>query len=138
MFETAKRASIAALAIAALAITGAVAACGKSDKSDEAAGPAASYTVRGEVDTIVTKDGATTAYIHHEAIPTFADRAGDKVGMVSMTMPFGVAPEVSLDGIAAGDKVEFSFDVVWTRRPSTRITAVKKLPADTPLELRGM
>lgn len=108
-------------------------ACPVACKKDEK--PAAVYTVRGQIKTMPGPDGAI--YIHHESIPRFVDYTGKLAGMHSMTMPFGIAPGVSLDGLAPGDKVEFVFAVHWDRQPPTLITSVQELPPDTGLDLSG-
>lgn len=105
-------------------------------KQDETAA-AASYTVRGQIETLPAAAGQAV-YVHHEAIPTFVTHDGKQAGMMSMTMGFAVAPGVSLDGLAKGDKVEFTFVVDWDANPTTQITAIRKLPAETTLELTGM
>ena len=56
-------------------------------------------------------------------------------GMKAMTMPYPVAKGVSLDGLAIGDFIEFTFDVTWGEDyPTYAITKVTKLPADTKLD----
>ena len=91
----------------------------------------ATYTVRGEVAQI---DGRSLT-ITHEAIDGFRDASGQVVGMVTMTMDFAVGDGVPLEGIAAGDKIEFEFEVWWKPAPGFQITSIKGLPADTELEL---
>ncbi len=72
--------------------------------------------------------------IHHEAIPGFVNREGKIVGMNEMTMPFPQAEGVSLEGFAAGDAVEFDFDVDWSRSGLPhRLTRITKLPEDAVL-----
>ena len=93
----------------------------------------ASYTARGQVMGI---EGGEIR-IHHEEIPDFVSRDGKVVGMVSMSMPFAVKG-ASLEGISKGDKVRFTFEVDWEARPTTSVTAIEKLPADTAIELSGM
>jgi Cu/Ag efflux protein CusF len=124
--------SLAALvALAALAL--APAAC-----KQEPAAPAAQYTVRGEIKSLPQPGGDAVLYVHHEAIPTFVTREGQQRGMMSMSMPFGVPAGVSVEGLAPGDKVEFTFAVHWDENPPTQLTAIRELPADTQLQLSGM
>ncbi len=125
-------ASSAALVAAALIVT-ALGVVGCKDK-----GPAASYSVRGQIETLNAIDGAQQAFIHHEAIPTFVNREGKQTGMMSMAMPFAVAEGVSMIDMTPGDKVEFTFEVHWDQNPPVRITSIRALPADTELELSGM
>jgi Cu/Ag efflux protein CusF len=103
----------------------------------ETTAAAASYTVRGQIETLPAAAGQSI-FLHHEAIPTFVTHDGKQAGMMSMTMGFAVAPGVSLDGLAKGDKVEFTFAVDWETSPTTQITAIRKLPPETTLDLTGM
>ncbi len=122
---------LAVLATGALAL--ALGAC--KQESEE---PAAQYTVRGEIKSLPQPGGDAVLYVHHEAIPTFVTREGQQRGMPSMSMPFGVTAGVSLEGLAAGDKVEMTFAVHWDKNPATQVTALRELPADTALTLSGM
>lgn len=131
------RSSLIRLVRAAAVSAVVIGAMGLGACKQEASEPAASYTVRGQLESL-PQEGQAELFLHHEAIPGFVDRKGEKVGMMSMTMPFGVAPGVSLDGLAAGDKVEVTFDVRWERNPPPQITAIRELPADTRLELSGL
>lgn len=100
--------------------------------------PDAVYTFKGKVTGLPVAnapDGPELS-VHHEAIPTFAAADGKVVGMDSMTMPFSLAPGVDLAGIAVGDPVEMRLELRWNETPPARLTAVRKLPADTPLDLR--
>lgn len=110
-------------------------------KGEQAAGDKAAakqeYMVKGQIQSIESKDGDVTIYIHHEEIPDFIDRKGNKSGMMSMSMPFGVAKGVSTEGFTAQDKVEFLFSVDWERKPMLEITKLAKLPADAALNLTG-
>lgn len=103
----------------------------------EEAAPPATYTVRGQIETLPAA-GGQSVYVHHEAIPTFVTHDGKQQGMMSMTMGFALAPGVSLDGLAKGDKVDFTFTVDWNASPTTQITSIRKLPPETTLELSGM
>lgn len=105
-------------------------------KQDEAAAPA-TYTVRGQIETLPAS-GGQSLFVHHEAIPTFVTHDGKQAGMMSMTMGFAVVPGVSLEGLAKGDKVELTFAVDWDGSPATQITAIRKLPPETELVLSGM
>lgn len=124
-----RRAALLALSLlAALAISG----------CKDGGAKAASYTVRGELKSLPTEGQSAGMSIHHEAIPEFVNLKGERSGMASMSMPFNVADGVKLDGLAVGDKVEFTFDVQWERNPAIQVTAIKKLPPDTALTLTGM
>lgn len=132
----------AALAIApCLALAGApllVAGCGGSEPAATApAGEVVRYTTRGQIVALPSPDSpAAELQIRHEPVPDF--RSGGKVvGMRSMTMPFPIGEGVSLDGLEAGDKVEMTFETVYS--PDTgmvesfRIVALVELPAETEL-----
>lgn len=102
--------------------------------SDKTA-PPATYTVRGVVEELPTPESRNNMMVQHEALPEFVHRDGKRRGMDAMTMPFGVAKGLGLDGIAKGDKIEFTLEVKWDRNPPGYITAIRKLPADTALQL---
>lgn len=109
--------------------------------------PAFSYTVRGKVVTIPSADRPMDDLsIHHEAIPDFKNRDGvvfentttGTLGMKSMVMPFPVDDSVSLDEIEVGDIIEFTFLTVWGEDyPDYKVTAIRKLPADTELNFEN-
>lgn len=101
----------------------------------EKTAPPATYQVRGVVEGLPAAEPGSTILIQHEAIPGFVHRDGKGRGMDAMTMPFGVAPGLSLEGIAKGDKVELTLEVKWDRHPAAHVTAIGKLPADTQLQL---
>jgi Cu/Ag efflux protein CusF len=93
------------------------------------------YTVRGVVEKLPQTNGPDKAvYIHHAPIPGFRNERGKVVGMMSMTMPFPVAPGVSLAGIAPGDPVKFTFTVAWKGHAGYQITKIDKLPAGTVVD----
>jgi Cu/Ag efflux protein CusF len=96
------------------------------------------YTVRGLVIEIQDAGQAEARLrIQHEAIPDFKGMDGKawEGGMESMTMIFAVAEGVSLDGIAAGDKLEFVLVMDWDKKPTQWITEIVKLPAETQLSV---
>lgn len=101
----------------------------------EKTAPPATYSVRGVVEGLPTPETRNTMLVQHEALPDFVHRDGKRRGMDAMIMPFGVADDLALDGIAKGDKVEFTLEVKWDRNPPGHITAIRKLPADTALQL---
>ncbi len=121
-----------ALRLAALAALGAsLAACSPAPAPQEP--PDATYAVRGEIARL-PDGGAGEVWIRHEAIPSFKNDKGAEVGMDSMTMPFPLAPGVSLDGFSAGDRIRFEFEVRWRGegRPMA-ITRLERLPDGTRL-----
>jgi Cu/Ag efflux protein CusF len=94
------------------------------------------YTVRGRIIALPDASGKQPLDIHHEEIPDFVGKSGKVVGMKEMIMPFAnLAPGVTLDGFAAGDAVEFVFEVRWNAAPRTLVTKIAKLPAGTELKL---
>lgn len=98
--------------------------------------PDAVYTVRGRI-VMLPEAGKPLSdlQIHHEPIETLVNPNGT-VGMPAMIMPFPVAKGVSLDGLAVGDAVEFTF-AHWTK-PGSRgyeVRTIAKLAADTKLNL---
>lgn len=108
-----------------------------SGTAPDAAVPIDTYTVRGQIEELPEPGRPMSALrIHHEAIDNFVNRAGKVVGMSAMTMEFPVAEGVSLDGLAVGQKVEFTFEMVRTPTGSYRITAIRPLPDETELEFR--
>ncbi len=142
-------AAVASLAVSAGGIVaagwmGGMAGCAK--RSDENKAPEGQppsihkdlYTVRGEVRALPDPaNPASELMIRHESIAHFRGPGG-KLGMNTMTMPFPVAEGVSLDGIAVGDVVEFTFEVDFDTekdRPSAfRLTEIRRLPEGTALE----
>ena len=116
-------------------------ATGCSSKADAPAatvpaGPAdGTYQTRGRVQRMSGSGASRELSIHHEDIPDFKSREGETVGMPSMSMPFAVKPGVSLDGIAAGDPVSFSFEVRYGASPMLLVTALTELPPATTLRL---
>lgn len=128
---------------AALAILGvlpflALPACDQkpsAQPASAASAPTQAYTVLGLIEQLPDPAvPANTLRIHHEPIPGFMSQ-GKVVGMAEMTMPFPTAPGVSLAGLAIGDPVEFIFEVQEKPRMTYQITSIKKLPADTKLNL---
>lgn len=136
------------------ALTLALAACGSKNESSSApADPLAGltvhvYTVRGEI--IALPDAAQDLQVRHEAIAEFKNPDGS-LGMNTMIMPFwppqGIPKDdpriaariagLSLDGLAASDKVELTFDVLWdadNKLVGYYATSVTPLPVDTALD----
>ena len=122
-----------------------IAACG--GPADESAEPeatesearaAARYDVRGEVMSVPRPGEAAPGVfsIRHEAIDDFVGVDGEVWGMDAMTMPFAVSEEVSLDGVAPGDKVRFTLVVDFFGDVPSQITSLEVLPPETVLEFR--
>lgn len=91
------------------------------------------HTVRGKIERLPEADKpASSLQIHHEAINDYVSRDG-KRGMNAMVMPFSVGPGVSLEGLAVGDIVEFTWELRKSGDPRSAITAIKRLPPETEL-----
>ncbi|MEQ9453316.1 MAG: copper-binding protein [Phycisphaeraceae bacterium] len=91
------------------------------------------YTVRGQVVTLPTETNRQVQ-VAHEAIPGFKNKAGEVVGMSTMTMPFPVNDAISLDGVDQGDAIELVFSVNWQSADYT-VTSITELPEGTELDL---
>lgn len=91
------------------------------------------YTVRGRIASLpaANKPGSSLQ-IEHEPIDNFVRQDGT-LGMDSMTMPFPLAKDVALDGLAKDDLVEFVFEVRWKSQPRMQLTKITKLPPGTEL-----
>jgi len=99
--------------------------------------PDATYTVRGEVETLPTAGDKRTEFrVHHEAIDDFKNSSGKVVGMNAMTMDFPPAKGVDLSNLKKGDKVSLTFSVWWGGSPPWLLMKIEKLPGDTKLVFR--
>lgn len=107
-------------------------AAGCSGKAEEARGN--TYTVRALVENLPNQGSGL--YLTHEAIDNWVGRSGKIVGMSTMTMPFPMAEDVSLEGIEPGDKIEVQLHVDWEADLPIRITGLRELPRDTELDFR--
>jgi len=135
-----------AACIASLAVLAAIALAGCKQKQP-AAKPTTeihTYTTRGQVAQLpVAGDDRTDFMVRHEAIPEFRGPQGER-GMDTMVMPFPIReePAVSLEGIAPGDKVQITFDVVFDLvkdQPVDWYTVkLEKLATDTELDFRSI
>ncbi len=110
------------------------AACGQHESASQPA-VVHTYDVRGVVRQLPRPAAPQPEiWIRHESISDFVDISGKVKGMDSMTMPFFPARELSLVGIAVGDKITFTLEVDWDATPPAQLTAIEKLPAETVLE----
>jgi len=133
------RIALASLALSLLVVS--LAACGGGGGENEQAEttpPTAApdvYTVQGIIEKLPQADGPDrSVYIHHQAIPGYKNKDGEIVGMQSMTMPFPVGPDVSLEDIMPGDPVEFTFEMAWEPQGHYEITAIRELPPGTAVD----
>lgn len=112
-----------------------LAGCAPAEKAPEAASAAPQaareYLVKGLVNSVAA-DGREIQ-IHHEAVPEFVGIDGQPEPMDSMTMPFPVADPALVRGIAAGDRVSFTFRVDWDGKQPLAVTRLEKLPPETRL-----
>ncbi|MFN5943528.1 MAG: hypothetical protein ACK5P8_03940 [Phycisphaerae bacterium] len=100
--------------------------------------PEYTYTTRGVI-TGLPGRGTLYVQVHHEEIPEFVNKAGEKTGMKEMIMDMPNAiPDVKLDEFAIGDKVSMTFEVRYKTDPRMVITKIEKLSADTAMNLRPM
>jgi hypothetical protein len=98
--------------------------------------------VRGEITALpVEGDPSSQLRIHHEHIPAFKTKAGSinvnskgVSGMRAMTMEFPPADGLSIEGLAVGDKIEFTFVVNWGGVRAWEVTKIEKLAADAVLD----
>lgn len=103
----------------------------------QAGGPAGgnTYTVRARVQQLPSQGSGL--YLEHEAIDNYVARSGKVEGMDSMTMPFPVGRDVSLEGIQPEDIVEVQLHIDWQDEDNpVEITAIRELPRDTRLDFR--
>jgi Cu/Ag efflux protein CusF len=127
-----RRGALALALLGATAIAGAV-AC---DPRERLMPADATYSTRGQV-VEVPRDTNGELSVHHEAVADFRDRDGKPSHMDSMSMPFAVDHNLSLAGIAPGDKVAMTFEVRWDSQPTLRIVKLSELPESTVLNLGG-
>lgn len=107
-------------------------AAGCGDKSEEKAS-GNTYTVRARVAQLPTQENGGLM-LEHEPIDNYVARSGRVEGMDSMTMPFPVAKDVSLEGIQPNDIVEVQLHIDWDAEDrQVEILSVRELPPDTKL-----
>ena len=95
--------------------------------------PVETYAMRGEIVRLPAA-GSLEIAIRHEAVPDFRDEGGKVVGMEAMTMPFTLAPEAAIAGLAPGDRVAFTLEMRWKATSDiVRISRIERLPAGTML-----
>lgn len=101
----------------------------------------ATYSTRGTIEALPDPSRrGSLLQIHHERIADFKSRDGAVVGMNEMVMPFPLAPGVTTDGLAVGDRVEFEFAVDWDATPPYAVTRIRKaaVPASDPAPSAGV
>lgn len=64
--------------------------------------------------------------VKHEEIPEYRDQSGKVVGMMAMTMPFYLSPDVPLEGIAVGDRIELRVEQHLKPEFSEKVVELKK------------
>jgi Cu/Ag efflux protein CusF len=96
------------------------------------------YTLRGRIVSMPELGKPLSQLtIHHEAVPSFVNKDGERVGMDEMTMPFTPAKGLVLRDLKPGDAIEFTFEVRWSPRISSSMTKIRKLAPDEKLNLKG-
>lgn len=86
------------------------------------------FTVKGIIKGM-PGDGlaANEILVKHQPIPEYRDESGAVVGMMAMTMPFYLAKDVSLNGIKAGDAIEFKVEQHLKPQFTEVVTEIKKV-----------
>lgn len=108
-------------------------AAGCGGKGGDKASGGNTYTVRARVAQLPTQENGGLM-LEHEPIDNYVARSGRVEGMDSMTMPFPVARDVSLEGIQPNDIVEVQLHIDWEAEDhQVEITALRELPPDTQL-----
>jgi hypothetical protein len=127
-------------AVCCVLVCSALVGCGREEAwppAAELAPPDQTYTVRGRITDLPDPARPASGFeALHEAIDDFVWQDGSVRGMHAMVMPFTPARELSLEGFEIGDYVVIVFEVRWRTPPRSRIVELRKLPADTELELR--
>ena len=109
-------------------------ACRRASTTVDESPPDATYAVRAEVVQLPGSFGGQL-HLRHESIPSFRDRQGQTVGMMSMTMPFGTAADLDLSDRRVGDRLSVTFEVRWSAAGTPlRVTKIVLLPEGTRLE----
>lgn len=111
----------------AIAVLLLVLACGPLARVSHAE-EAYTFKVKGIVRALPGKGtAANEVLIKHEEIPDYRDSSGKVVGMMAMTMPFYLAPDTSLAGIAVGDSVVLVVEQRLEPKYSEFVTSIIKL-----------
>ena len=69
---------------------------------------------------------ANELLVKHEEIPNYRDSSGEVVGMMAMTMPFYLAPQVDISALKVGDKVEMVVEQHLAPQFSELVVAIKR------------
>ncbi len=108
------------------------------ERAAPAAPVIATLTARGRIESLPETDNpASGLSIWHEDIPGWIHDDGSK-GMRSMPMEFPLAPNVSLQGLAVDDKVEFVVEQFKSGPIPHRLIRIQKLPATIELNFNHM
>jgi Cu/Ag efflux protein CusF len=114
------------------------------ETADTQASPDLYEGILGELTEVpIADDPSTGLKIHHQQIIDFKNEAGEVhvnskgiAGMPAMTMPYPVGEGVSIEGLAIGDKIRFSFRVNWggSTGPAWEITTIEKIDPATEID----
>lgn len=124
---------------ACLGLFAALSACSK-DPEPLPTTKTVAYTVRAEIVSLPEPGKPSSEFMaRHEEIPEFLHSLNsDKRGMRAMTMPFPLAPSISLDGLKPGAKVQITFEVDYALDTGllidSRATRVIPIGQDTVLD----
>jgi hypothetical protein len=109
--------------------------CACEDRKPPLPPPDQTYTLRADV-TALPNPPKQALRLHHEAIPNFVGHDGKVEAMDEMEMEFPfLSPAAKLDGIAVNDMVEAVMEIRWKAEQVFLLTSIRKLPADTKLNL---
>ena len=104
---------------------------GKPQSSTTQPGTTYSYHLRGIIKALpAAGESPENVSIKVPPIAHWVGMSGKIEPMMAMTMPYQLASGVTLQGIATGDKVAFTYKVNWTADRMV-VTRIKKLPAQT-------
>ncbi len=110
--------------------------CACKDRTPPLPPPDQTYTLRAVV-TALPNPPKQALRLHHEAIPNFVGHDGKVEAMDEMEMEFPFL-SAKLDGIAVNDKVEAVMEIRWKAKEVFLLTSIRKLPADTKLNLGNL
>lgn len=85
------------------------------------------YTVIGTVKALPGGPrAANEILVKHEEIPDYRDSSGKVVGMMAMTMPFYLSPQVSVGDIKVGDAVTMVIEQRLQPRFTEEVVEIKR------------
>jgi len=94
------------------------------------------YTTRGVIVAMPGEKAYEEFIVRHEPIPDYVSMNGS-IGMASMAMPFPLKDRSLVAGLAVGDKIEITYGETFEPDFDAGVISIKKLPADTALNLNA-